>query len=288
MMQPSLLRGGMALLLVVLSITAQAIATASPRIASGLGAGADNRLDQEAALAASRGVIGHAPGDYRLRDRQERIVRLSGYRGKPLLVNFIYTGCFRVCPNSSRALHSAIVAMRDRFGSDQFNVISIGFDQPTDSPQALRSFAAQQRIDDRNWEFLSPRREDVAALARDFGFRYVPTPLGFDHTLQVSILDRDGVIRRQVLGDTFAADSLGEPLKQMLAGLPVGDAGSWSDLLDRVRILCSVYDPVTGRYRVDYGIYFEIAGGATFILAMLWFALSEWFAQRATRRVVSG
>jgi protein SCO1/2 len=68
----------------------------------------------------------------------------------------------------------------------------------------------------------------------------------------------------------------------------VGDAGSWSDLLDRVRILCSVYDPVTGRYRVDYGIYFEIAGGATFILAMLWFALSEWFAQRATRRVVSG
>ena len=203
-------------------------------------------------------------------------------------MNFIYTGCFRVCPNSSRALHSAIIAMRDRFGSDQFNIVSIGFDQPTDSPQALRSFAAQQRISDSNWEFLSPRHEDVAALARDFGFRYVATPLGFDHTLQVSILDRDGVIRRQVLGDTFAADSLGEPLKQMIAGLPVTSASSWSGLLDRVRILCSVYDPVTGKYRVDYGIYFEIAGGATFILAMLWFVLSEWFAQRATRRAVAG
>ncbi len=288
MIQPWLSRGVMVLLLVVWSIPTQAIATASPRIASGLGAGAGNRLDQEAALAASRGAIGHAPSDYQLRDRQERIVKLSVYRGKPLLVNFIYTGCFRVCPNSSRALHSAIIAMRDRFGSDQFNIVSIGFDQPTDSPQALRSFSAQQRIDDRNWEFLSPRRDDVAALARDFGFRYVPTPLGFDHTLQVSILDRDGVIRRQVLGDTFSADSLGEPLRQMIAGQPVGDAGSWSDLLDRVRILCSVYDPETGRYRIDYDIYFEIAGGATFIFAMLWFALSEWFAQRATRRAVAG
>lgn len=288
MTRPSFSLGVMALLLAVFSVPTQATSSPLPGIGSGLGAGAGYRLDQEAALAASRGAIGRVPGDYRLRDREGRVVQLTDYRGKPLLVNFIYTGCFRVCPNSSRALHSAIAAMRDRFGGDQFNVVSIGFDQPTDSPQALRSFAAQQGIDDRNWEFLSPRREDVAALARDFGFSYVATPFGFDHTLQVSILDRDGRIRRQVLGDAFAADSLGEPIKQMIAGLPVASAGSWSSLLDRVRILCSVYDPVTGKYRVDYGIYFEIAGGVTFILAMLWFVLSEWFAQRATRRAVAG
>ena len=42
-----------------------------------------------------------------------------------------------------------------------------------------------------------------------------------------------------------------------------------TDLLDQVRILCSVYDPSTGKYRVDYSLYLEIAGGLTFILAML-------------------
>jgi protein SCO1/2 len=83
----------------------------------------------------------------------------------------------------------------------------------TDSPAALRNFAAQRRINDANWEFLSPRREDVAALARDFGFSYVATPSGFDHTLQVSILDAEGRLRRQVVGDSFTADLLGEPLK---------------------------------------------------------------------------
>jgi protein SCO1/2 len=244
-------------------------------------------LDPQAALAASRAAVGNIPGDYRMRDRQDREVRLADYRGKPLLVNFIYTGCFQICPNSTLALRNAVNAMRDRFGSGQFRVVSIGFDQPTDSPAALRNFAAQRRINDANWEFLSPRHEDVAALARDFGFSYVATPGGFDHTLQVSILDAEGRIRRQVVGDAFSADSLGEPLKQLIAGRLFKDTFSLTDLLSRVRILCSVYDPATGRYRVSYALYIEIAGGLTFILAMLWFAIVEWRAMRAARRLAT-
>jgi hypothetical protein len=101
-------------------------------------------------------------------------------RGKPLLVNFVYTGCFDVCPTSSRALYKAVDAMRGRFGFDQFQVVTIGFNQPTDTPLAMRDFAARLRITDTNWEFLSPRAEDVAALTRDFGFSYVATPMGYD------------------------------------------------------------------------------------------------------------
>lgn len=220
-----------------------------------------------------------------MRDRRAREVRLSDYRGKPLLVNFIYTACFDVCPSSTVVLRNAVDAMRDRFGSDQFQVVTIGFDQPTDSPAALRSYAAQRRIRDPNWEFLSPRREDVEALAHDFGFSFVATSGGFDHTLQVSILDSEGRIRQQVYGDAFAAQSLGEPLRRLIAGRMLQESTGIGDLLDRVRILCSVYDPATGRYRVSYALYLEIAGGLTFILAMLWFAIREWRGARASRRL---
>ncbi len=243
------------------------------------------RLDPQAVLASSAAAVGHIPGTYSMRDRQGRVVRLEDFRGRPLLVNFIYTACFEICPNSTLALSKAVNAMRERFGSSQFNVVSIGFDQPTDSPTALRSFAAQRRISDPNWEFLSPRREDVPALARDFGFSYVATAGGFEHTLQVSILDAEGRIRRQVVGDAFSADMLGEPLKQLIGGLPVGDTLRFTDLVDRVRILCSVYDPVTGEYRVSYARYFEIAGGITFIIAMIWFGINEWLLVRAARRL---
>ena len=251
------------------------------------GPGRPAGLDAQAAFDASRAAVGNVPGDYRLRDRQDREVRLADFSGKPLLVNFIYTGCFQICPNSTLALRGAVNAMRDRFGSDQFRVVSIGFDQPTDTPAALRTYAAQRRINDANWEFLSPRREDVAALARDFGFSYVATPNGFDHTLQVSVLDAQGRIRRQVLGDAFSADSLGEPLRQLIAGNLLKDTSSLADLLDRVRILCSVYDPATGKYRVSYALYIEIAGGLTFIVAMAWFAITEWRSARAARRLAT-
>ncbi|MBK8286747.1 MAG: SCO family protein [Ahniella sp.] len=220
------------------------------------------------------------PSDFRFIDTDGNVRTLAEFRGNPVLVNFIYTGCFEVCPTSSRALRKAVLGMRDRFGDRQFHVLSIGFNQPSDSPVAMREFAARQRIDDRNWSFLAPAQADVAALADAFGFRFAATPMGFDHTLQVSILDAEGRLHSQVYGDAFAADALGEPLKQLLGGELVGNTRSLGDLIDRVRILCSVYDPVTGKYRTDWGLYLEIAGGLTFILTMVFLAAQEWWRHR--------
>jgi protein SCO1/2 len=249
------------------------------------GAIATPGLDGEAALRASQAVVGRTPYDYTLRDREGQPVQLSSYRGRPLLVSFIYTGCYHVCPASTQALHKAVSAMHKRFGDKQFNVITIGFNQPEDSPAALKAYASQQRISDPNWEFLSPDAADVAALSRDFGFTFTATPGGFDHTLQVTLLDAKGEIYRQIYGDSFTAAKLGEPLKQLLTGVRIIDGGvGLADLIDRVRILCSVYDPKSGTYRADYTLYFMIAGGATFFIAMLWFALSEWRARVSSRR----
>jgi len=244
-------------------------------------------LDQRLAWDTSQSAIDTQPGDYLLTNSRGQPVRLSDYRGKPLLLNFVYTGCFKICPTSSRALHKSVLGMRDRFGSEQFNVVTIGFNLPSDTPTAMREFAARQRIDDPNWDFLSPNSEDVPALAKDYGFAYVATPMGFDHTLQVSIIDASGKLTRQVYGDTFAADALGEPLKQLLGGGLIAHSSSFGDIFDKLRILCSVYDPVTGEYRTDYSLYLEIAGGLTFALTMLILAISEWRGRRALRRAAT-
>lgn len=242
-------------------------------------------LDQQAALSASLAVIGQQPDDFTMLDQNGNPVTLSQFRGKPLLVNFIYTGCYRICPTSSRALRKAVNAMRGRFGDNQFNVLSIGFDQPTDSPMALREFAAKQSIRDRNWTFLSPAAADVPAISRSFGFSFVATPIGFDHTLQVSLLDASGYIRQQVFGDAFGADVLGEPLKRLLGGTLVSSNNSLTDIFDKVRILCSVYDAETGRYRTNYSMYIEIAGFLTFLLLIFSIAIKEWRGHRARKRL---
>jgi len=243
-------------------------------------------LDQADAIRASQAVVGRPVGDYVLLDREGRPVRLAAYRGKPLLVSFIYTGCFQVCPTTTRSLDETVRALQGRFGDNLFNVVSIGFNQPADSPQALKAFAAQQRIARPNWDFLSPAAAIVGPLTRDFGFRYEATPAGFDHVLQVTLLDAQGRVARQVYGDKPAADEIGEPLKQMLSGAPLPPQTQLADLIDRVRLLCTVYDPKTGSYRVDYSLAIEIAGGVTFILAMALYMLNEWLARRKARRAL--
>jgi len=242
-------------------------------------------LDQSAALRTSQSVIGTTPDDFTFLDREGRPVRLSQYRGKPLLVSFIYTGCFQVCPLTTRSLQSAVEAGRGVFGTNQFNVISIGFNQPADSPQSLKSFARQYRIDVPNWEFLSPHASIVEPLTRAFGFSYLATPAGFDHILQATLLDADGRIYQQIYGDELTADSIGEPIRQLMTNAPVAQKVRLDELMDRVRILCTVYDPKTGKYEVRYGLLIEVAGGVTFAVAMLWFFLSEWLAQRRARRL---
>ena len=239
--------------------------------------------EQSAALRASQAVIGRQISDFTLLDRKGQAVRLSQYRGKPLLVSFIYTGCFQVCPLTTRSLQTAIEAGREVFGTRQFNVVSIGFNQPADSPQALKAFAAQHRIDQPNWEFLSPHASIVDALTREFGFSYTATAGGFDHVLQVTLLDAQGRIYRQIYGEQFDAEALGEPIRQLLGSAPVPQQIMLDDVIDRIRILCTVYDPKTGTYRVQYGLLIEVAGGVTFALAMLWFFLAEWRAQRRAR-----
>ncbi len=242
-------------------------------------------LEQAATLRLSQAVIGQLVSDFTLLDREGHPVRLSRYRGKPLLVSFIYTGCFQVCPLTTKSLQNAVEAGRSVFGDNQYNVVSIGFNQPADSPQALKSFALQHRISQPNWDFLSPHHTIVEPLARAFGFSYAAIPAGFDHVLQVTLLDAEGRIYRQIYGDELNADSLGEPLKQLLRNAPIAQQLNLEDLIDRVRILCTVYDPKTGKYRVKYDLLIEVAGGVTFALAMLWFFAGEWWARRKRRRI---
>jgi protein SCO1 len=241
-------------------------------------------LNPAAAITTSQAVVGTRIGEHTLLERDERPVRLSDFRGKPLLVSFIYTGCFQVCPANTRALQQAVGTLETRFGTNQFNVVSIGFNQPADSPQAMKAFALQHGINFPHWSFLSPSAADVEALTREFGFSYQATPAGFDHVLQVTLLDAQGRIVRQVYGDELPADALGEPLRQLLLGAPLVPRSLLANLVDRVRIVCTVYDPQTGTYRVDYSLALEVAGGLSFALAMLVYFLNEWRVRRRALR----
>lgn len=247
-----------------------------------------NTLDDKAALELSQSVIGTPLADHVLLDRQGRPTQLAKYRGKPLLVNFVYTSCFQVCPTTTKNLQNAVESTAAVLGPDRFNVVSIGFNQPFDSPEAMKVFAAQHGIQLPNWEFLSPAAAIVPELTRNFGFSYVATSAGFDHMNQITLVDAEGRIARQIYGEIFNAADLAEPLKAMVTGAPLPhQTSTLAELVDRVRIICSVYDPVSGKYRTNYALYFEIAGFISFVFFMGWIAWS-FMRKRRDDRIQSG
>jgi protein SCO1/2 len=235
---------------------------------------ADAGPDFAKALAVSQAVIGTQPRRHVLHDAQRREVRLDQYRGKPLLVNFVYTGCFQVCPVTTQFLAKAVRSAREALGRDNFNVITIGFNQPFDTPDAMAAFARQNGIDDARWSFLATDAASVPELARDFGFTFYPTTKGFDHITQVTVLDAEGTVYRQVYGDTFELQMLVEPIKDLLSG-QARRAEGLDAIWTKVKLFCTVYDPTTGGYRANYSLFVEIFAGLTIIGAVIGFLVTQ-------------
>ena len=237
------------------------------------------KFDQKSALQFSQGVVGKEVGDYTLLDRNGQPVRLSSYRGKPLLVSFIYTGCSEVCPVTTQFLAKAVKYMQDALGADSFQVLTIGFNAPWDSPQAMRDFASRQNIKLPHWEFLSADAVTMQNFTRDLGFSYAYSVAGFDHISQLTLIDQEGRIYRQVYGDNFELPQMGEPLKKLVGNVQTQYPG-WKGLSNRIRLFCTVYDSKTGAYTTDYSFFFSM-----FISVVMIYALAAWLI-REWRRVL--
>lgn len=243
-------------------------------------------LEANAALERSQRVIGNAIGDHAFKATDGSAMRLSQLRGRPLLVSFVYTGCSQVCPTTTRFLANAVTEADRTLGPGRYSVVTIGFNYPFDTPEAMRAFARQQGIDRRDWHFLSPEAGVVEAITADLGFSYAASAGGFDHLTQVTLLDAKGRVATQVYGESFDLSMLVGPLKALLTDSPL-PAVTVANLLERVRLLCTVYDPRTGRYELDYSIVVELVAGASILVAVIVFLLREWQKFRRRPRTVS-
>lgn len=245
----------------LISGLALAASIAAPALA------ADAPLDPQRALAQSEAALGTLVGAHRLTDSQGQSFSLSDYRGRPLVISLIYTSCSTVCPTTTQHLLDAVAEARRSVGADRFAVLTVGFDARNDTPQRMAVFARQHSIPLATWRAASGDATTLAALMRDLGFSYQTAAGGFDHVTQTSIIDAEGRVHRNVYGDDFPLPVFIEPLKETVFGTATR-ALTVPALIDRLRFLCTVYDPSQGRYRTSYAIALGIGiGGLSLIIA---------------------
>jgi protein SCO1/2 len=232
------------------------------------------RLDPDRAIARSEQAVGRAVGNYVLTESTGAVLPLAAYRGKPLVISLVYSACSSICPPTTQHLIGAMSEAQRVLGPDRFSVLTVGFDARNDTPARMAQFATTQGVKLANWRLASGDAGTLEALLRDLGFSYVAVAGGFDHVAQTTIIDRDGRLYRQVYGDDFPLQMLVEPLKDLVYGTTT--SFSMRGLVDRLKFICTIYDPGAGRYRIDYGLAFGSVIAALSLLVFGGILLREW------------
>ena len=87
--------------------------------------------------------------------------------------------------------------------------------------------------------------------------------------------------------EAFPPQVLIQPLKELVLGTHTRSLAP-QDLWNRINFLCTVYNPLTGAYRFDYGIFFGIFFGAASLLLTGFFILRLWLERRRALRALRG
>lgn len=213
---------------------------------------ADRSLDA-VALRASQAAIGRQVGDLQLSDQFGRPFRLAELAGRPLVLSLVYTHCYDVCSGLTLHLREAVRIAHETLGDARFSVLTVGFDVERDTTASMLAYGIDRGIDDPAWRFASADAATIARLADAVGFTWRATPTGFQHVTQVTVVDADGIVVQQVYGQDFQPPELVEPLKSLVLARGF-DRSTVSGVLDSVRLFCTAYDPVSGRYVFDYSM----------------------------------
>jgi protein SCO1/2 len=237
--------------------------------------GQAREYDRDDALDISQASVGRTVGNHILRDVEGQSFELASLRGKPLVVSMIYTSCHHVCPTITMSLAAAVDIAREALGEESFSVVTVGFDWAIDTPDRMRLYASERRIDVPGWHFLAGDALSIGALSQDLGFLFFPSAKGFDHLTQTTVIDADGSVYRQVYGVDIEAQAFVEPLKELVFNTP-REAGLIEHWVDTFKLFCTVYDPNSGRYKFDYSIAMTIFVGVLCLGAIGTFIFREW------------
>ena len=222
-------------------------------------------FDYDQALATSQAALGSEVGDYRFIDTDGEILTLGQLRGKPLVLSMIYTSCYQICPMTTQHLSKIVQKARAALGDDSFTVVVVGFDTAIDTPEAMRYFAAKQGVIDQDWKLLSTDPQTIKNLSQDLGFLYYPSSNGFDHLIQATVIDAESRVYRQVYGQVFDTPLLVDPLIELVLGRKAPEQPLLADLITKIKLFCTTYDPVRDGYYFDYSLFLGMLIGATII-----------------------
>ena len=180
------------------------------------------------AASGSPAALGAKPGDelpdFSLVNQNNQPIHTAQYRGKTLLLTFIYTRC---------PLPEYCTLMSNNFSQidrelqkqpeihEKVRLLSITIDPEYDTPAVLRSYGAAHtgRYTNetfKHWEFATGTKEQVKNVAQFFGLQYYYENDQITHGLRTAIIDPSGKVASVYRGNEWKPEEMLEELERVV------------------------------------------------------------------------
>jgi protein SCO1/2 len=154
--------------------------------------------------------------DIELVNQDGKMVHLAEFRGKTLLLTFIYTRC--PMPNFCPRLSSLFASVNRELAKspkeyEHTQLLSISIDPKYDTPPVLRKYGLAYLNEDpkgfTRWQFTVPSPENLRKLADAFGLVYVEEDNQISHTMSTVLIGSDGKLAKTwIMSDWTVAEAM--------------------------------------------------------------------------------
>ena len=155
--------------------------------------------------------------NFTLIDSDSSVVNFPGdYRGKTVVIGFIYTHCPDICPMTTHNIN-LVKQELEKQGIKDVAYVDISFDPHRDTPAVLKEYANVRGINTNQFHFLTGNEKIIKSLLKDCNIYALPgdttivgqdTSYFFIHTDRISVMDPDGKIRAEYKGSTANREKL--------------------------------------------------------------------------------
>ncbi|HKE04105.1 MAG TPA: SCO family protein [Blastocatellia bacterium] len=159
--------------------------------------------------------------DFALVNQDGKKINFNQYRGKALVMTFIYTRC--PLPDYCPLMTQNFVTINSQLQNnsalrDKTHLLSVTVDPDYDKPKVLREYGARAGADKdgfKQWEFATGSPDQIKNIAQFFGLNYWKEKDQIIHGLRTAIITPDGKVVKVYRGNDWKPEDVVKDLEKL-------------------------------------------------------------------------